>query len=574
MNKYLWVILLYSLGNFILSSQETKALKILVKYKIINDFDKRFTTPDIITLNGKSVLKENVSFVPGNYIVKIKKQGFRTQEFSIRIKPSKNPYIIKTKLISIRRDIELITYYQEEKVYTEIASFNGRGLGEEGLKPGKYLMDIQEPGCFPIKEKIVIPPGKDCFRIERILKAKVRKVKENIFFDVAPPKGCKKHKITLAPLDRPKAEKIYQSGDKIQPGIYILRITKPCYRNIEKKKYIEPAEEPVLIKEKMLSKDVKIHIDISYDVAPPKLLHPYKVSLIDKESGIARFVEHGKHVKPGEYYLMVQRPGYSFGIRKEIEIVPSEKIYYVKEKLFANSRNLAFGLEDPNSHVFPYKIIDFVTRKEITFKDTYKPGTWVDLIVKYKRHKTTRVRFRMTAGEGPFVPDVNKIRLRKYEFFSKRSGFQIDGIEYPYEFYSNGKKIEKHHMKIEKGTKKYYVEMFVPSEDNYLQVYCGYFFIQKRWSRIDWGVRKGIKSWERISIARLTRHLYRVAKRSGNFAALNVIEKILRDSMLKEKLQKSSQNEIRFLMQAVRNLKDSRTIFKQQNILGALKKLR
>ena len=554
-----------------------KTVKVLLKYEITNDFDEKITTPDVITINETSILEQKMSFDPGKYTVKIEKLGFRPKEFPIAIEPSNEAYVIKTKIETIPREIELNTYYQEEKVDTEVAAFDGRDIRDENFKPGKYQLDIQEPGYFPIKKEITITPGEKPFVIEEKLKAKPRKVEELITFDVLPPEEIGKHKITMAKLDSPKDEKPVKAGDMIQPGIYILRVVKEAYRKIEKKKYIEPAEEAMAIKEKMIAKDVRIQINITYDVKPPTNLSAYKVSLIDKESGIARFVEHGKRAKPGSYYLMVQRPGYSFGPRKEIEILPSESPYDINEKLLANPRNITFNLVDKNVLVQPYKIIDYSTKKEITFKDTFKPGMELDLIVKFERYKTMRKRFRMVPGEGPFVAEVPLVRLKKYEFFCKKNEFTIDKIKYPFEFYSDGKKTEKHHMKLEKGVGKFYCEIFAAPDDKYLQVHCGYYFTQKKWSRIGWGIRRDISRWEAINVVKLIEHLKRVSDKDPrkDRAALIVITKMIEKYTVKQKIKKAHRTEIESLMRAVENFKglNSKDRITQQSVLNSLERL-
>ena len=551
-----------------------KTVKVLVKYEITNDFDSKFTTPEVITVSGTSILEQKTFFAPGKYIVKIEKLGFRPKEFPILIEPSDEAYVIKTKIETIPREIEISTYYQEEKVDTEVASFDGRGIRGENFKPGKYQLDIQEPGYFPIKKEVMITPGEKPFIIEEKLKAKPRKVEELITFDVLPPEEIGKHKITMAKLESPKQEKTIKAGDMIQPGIYILRITKEAYRKIEKKKYIEPAEEAMAIKEKMIAKDVKIQINITYDVKPPTNLPPYKVSLIDKETGIARFVEHGKEVKPGTYHLMVQRPGYSYGAHKEIEILPSESSYDINEKLFANPRNITFNLVYQNVLVRPYKIINQANKKEITFADKFKPGIELDLIVKFKRYKTMRKRFLMMPGEGPFIAEVPLVKLRKREFFCKEVNYTIDKIKYPFEFYSDGKKIEKHHIKVEKAVRKFYCEILAPQEDKYLQVHCGYYLTQKQWSHIGWGIRRDVNRWEVINVPKIVEHLKRIAEKDPrrDRAALMIIDKMLQKYGLKQKIKGRN---IEPLIKAVESFKglNSRDRITQQTTLNALERL-
>ena len=231
-----------------------------------------------------------------------------------------------------------------ERIDPEVIALNGKDARDAVFKPGKYQLDIQQPGYAPLKEDLLIPPGEHPFPLERVLITNPRLLKEKITYDVKPPEDLPAYKITMAPVEKPKAEKIVKEGDMIKPGSYILRITKEAYEPIETKKHVWPAAAPLVLENELIAKQVLIRVNIVYDIEPPPNLEGYKVSLIDKETLIPRFVSDGKRVKPGSYFLDIQRPGYTFGPRQEMEILPTEQPYHINKKLIAKPRRISFDM--------------------------------------------------------------------------------------------------------------------------------------------------------------------------------------------------------------------------------------
>mgnify|MGYP002349693977 CR=1 FL=1 len=234
-----------------------EALDVLVKYEIANDFNDKMIVPDVITLNDKPI-DQKTAFTPGVYNARIEKLGYSPKKREVLIEPSDQAYILKDTLISTPREIELMItgdFPPGERVECEVA-LNGKDVRDTSFKPGKYSLDIQSPGYVSMKEDIVIPPAEEPYSIERVLVTKPRAVQEKIIFDVKPPEELQPYKITLAPIDKPKNERIVKSGDLVKPNSYVLTITKEAYEPLEAKKHVWPAEAPLVLDYTLIAKQV------------------------------------------------------------------------------------------------------------------------------------------------------------------------------------------------------------------------------------------------------------------------------------------------------------------------------
>lgn len=552
-----------------------EAMPVLAKYEIANDFNDKLIIPDVITLNDKAV-DQKAAFTPGKYNMRIEKIGYSPLKKEVLIEPSDQPYVIKETMISTPREIEtMITgdFPVGERVDAEVA-LNSKDVRDTAFKPGKYQLDILAPGYIPMKEEIVIPPAEESFHIERTLITKPRELKEKITFDVKPPEDLQPYKIILAPVDKPKAERIVKEGDQIKPNSYIMRIEKEAYEILEMKKHVWPAEAPIVFEHQLIAKQVLLKINIVYDIDPPANLDPYRVSLIDKISLIPRFVEDGKRVKPGSYFLDVQRPGYTFGPRQEIEILPSEQPYHINKKLLAKSRPISFDMYDPITNtLIPAHQIQ-VGGKPVSFKDTFQPGTEFDLVVKFKKYKTVEKRSKVIPGEGPFVEHVPLQQLKKYEFSIRDNTMMIDNITYNYEFYEDNNKIEEHLIDIEKGVGRIYYNIWADPNAKNLQVYAGYFFTQKQFSNLG----AGIGNLNNISISRLITHLEGQSKgERGHRESLEILEKMIKKSNIRSSLKEAAITELDQLMQYIESWKDipdSKDRVRMKMVLDALDALK
>lgn len=553
------------------------AKPVLVKYEILSDFDDKTTVPDVISL-GDKIVDQRITFIPGKYPLKIEKIGYNPKNKEILIEPTDKEYVIKETLVTLPREIDpFITgdYPQGERIDVEVFALNGKDVRENTFKPGSYQLDIQQAGYVSLKENLVIQPAEGPYRIERVLVTKPRLIKEKISYDVAMRESPENqpYKITMAPIDKPTAEKVTKEGDMIKPGSYIMRITKECYEPVESRKHIWPAEQPMVLEQQLVAKQVTLKVNIVYDIEPPAGLDPYSVSLIDKVSSIPRFVPDGGKVKPGSYYLDVQRPGYSFGPKVDIDIEPSEQPYHINKKLLAKPRRISFDMVDQltKSMVPAFEIQ--INGKPVSFSDTFQPGSQIDLMVKFKQYKTVRKTTSIVPGEGPVVEPVPLKPLTKYEFNVKANTMTIDGVKYDYELYADADPIEAHLIQMEKGVGRVFYSIWAEKEAKNLKVFCGYLFTQREMEQL----RLGVGIMNSIHIPKLIEHLETKSKgERGRREALEIMEQMLSKYDTKRMLKQCAPTEIDQLMQYIEGWKvqDPNDRVRMKTVSEGLEKLK
>ena len=449
-----------------------------------------------------------------------------------------------------------------EFIEPEIVALNGKDARDNLFKPGKYQLEIKLSGYAPLNEGLLIPPGEQPFRLERILISKPRLLKEKITYDVKPPENLAPYKITMAPLEKPKAEKIVKAGDMIKPGAYILRITKEAYEPVETKKYVWPAV-PLVLENQLIAKQVEVQANIVYDIEPPPHLEGYKLSLINKEMGIPCHVSYSNKIKPGAYFLDIQRPGYNFGPPQEVEIFPSEQPYHITKKLFAKSRRISLAIVDQgtNTMVPAYQIL--ANGKPVDDQQTFLPGSELRLIFKFDKYKTVKKRTNIIPGEGPFVEHLPLVALKKYDLSIKKPYRVIDAIKYNYEFYADSEKIADHQIKIEKNGDRYYFRIWADPQAKILKVGAGYRFVQRPFEKI----QLGIGPMTGIDVAKLIEHLERKSiEGHGHRQALEIMEKKLSNGRERHCLKNTTATALDRLRRYIENWKDLREPGEQARI--------
>ena len=438
--------------------------------------------------------------------------------------------------------------FPPERLDPEIANLNGKDARDNYFAPGSYRMELVHPGFFPISEEIVIPAGQKVLHIERVLRAKPRRIQVKITHDV-PPEGIAPYLISLALFDKPQETRVVRDGDEIQPGYYFLNIAQQAYEPVtNEKQLVWPAEEPFVIEKELVAKQVVIKLNISYDVEPPKDLSECQALFLDQQ-GIPHFATDGSRIKPSNYELEIQRPGYAFGPRKPIYIAPSDQPYQITEKLIAKPRPISVE----NFETYPYQLINATTGKDITFNDKFKPGEEVDCIVKFRRFETVRARIKVIPGEGPFIANTPLKKLVKYEFTSRQNLLEMDNMQYPFVLYADAESIESHLIECESapGRRWLYTIWVDPTAKN-LVVYAGYRFAAVLLDRV---AVSGIPRLDKINIPRLIEHLEQVARREarGYAAATEALAALLDDPASQAKLKVAPKVELAQLLQQVQS---------------------
>ena len=173
-----------------------------------------------------------------------------------------------------------------------------------------------------------------------------------------------------------------------------------------------------------------------------------------------RAVSHGKKIKPGNYKLQINRPGYEFkDSDKKINVPPGIKPFLVKEQLIAKPRALSFKMSDKGTMIQATEIL--LEGKQVKAADTFEPGKQYKMLARFRDFKTVQKTIDIVPGEAPFVVNVNMIPLKKYEFriakrfFDINKGLVLDGIRYPFEIFVDGEQVESHQITADESSRRF-----------------------------------------------------------------------------------------------------------------------
>ncbi len=391
---------------------------IRIQQEITSSLDNSPLIPDLITLDGKPVL-DGSAFSPGKYHLKIEKMGFLPVNKEILIESEKPLYVIQESLLCFPREIEpciLGDFPPGERIEAELIHLNGKDVRENTFAPGKYQLDIQQPGYIPLSETLCLTPGDGPFYLEKILISKPRILQEKITYDV-PGKDMqsKPYKITLAPLGKPEQEKQYKQGDMVKPGSYMVRIVQYAYEPIAIKKHVWPSEDPWTLEDRLIAKKLPLNIHVTYDIEPVDKSEACGVSLLEKSTNISHMVQDGDLIKPGKYFLNIERAGYDFSEKQEMEIEPSEKPYTVHKKLFAKPRRISFSYYDGVSTFLglPAPVENILVQgKPLNFADTFPVGMEMDIEIHCKGYEILKIKVKIPPGEGNHTILITKFQKK------------------------------------------------------------------------------------------------------------------------------------------------------------------
>ncbi len=550
-------------------------LPVVVLYDIKGDDEKQTPLlPDLIQLNDKFV-DQKAAFLPTQYKLVIEKIGFNKIEENLVIKPSDKPYTISKIMESLPRAIELAIVGDSTPdlpFIPEVITLNGidAGHSDNKFKPRKYQMDILHAGYFPVREEITIPPGENAFLISKVLETKPRRFESKVTYDVAPPDPGDPE-IAFIPVTGKGG--FIKAGDMIKPGEYTFKLKKYAYEDIELRRSVVPDETPFVLDREMIAKKVVLNINIVHDIEPPTNLAPFTVSLIDKITMIPSSVQNGNRIKPGSFWLDVQRPGYTFGGRQDFEIRPSEEPQLINKTLKAKPRSISFNIMNEDGIMIEaFEIL--VNGQKIDYQKSFQPGTELDLVAKFKKYKTVQQRITIVPGEGPYVAQIPLKLLVPYEFVLSRNEEVLDNIKYPYIFYADSQPIEPQHTEAEKSsgsTRTYYTVNVDPTARN-LRVFAGYLFTQKKLTEL----RTGVGVFTNISVDNLIEHLKQKVRNEGNnpAAIIPTMERIISAREI-SKLRQCAAAEIDQIIRHIQTLRFSGSdMVRVQKIMDTLEKLK
>ncbi|BBM82095.1 hypothetical protein [Candidatus Uabimicrobium amorphum] len=438
-----------------------------------------------------------------------------------------------------------------ERIAIEVFTLNGKDTREHMFAPGEYTLEIVQPGYFSLKEQIVIPANQNPFLIERVLVTRQRKVSVKVHYDVPPHKNSIPCEISLQTLQTDKVIRV-KKGLLLKPNIYLLTIKKEGYHTQQIKKHIWPDNRPFITDETLISRHVPLAFDIEGSVT--NRLH---VTVRDTTRNIPLVVKDGDKVKPGKYHLMISQKNYQ-QISRDIHIFPTENNFIIKEKLEppenVASTQLSLICTDENKNVqIPHQVL--VNGQHLK-QQQFSEGQKLEILVKFKNYVTHKRTVFFSSANSIEIPLQ---KLRKYELTLRKKHQVIDGITYPYVFYTDGKKVENHHIKLEEGKGRYYYTLQINPRANILDMEAGYFHNRRYLKRFrgPWSDDKP----DKIVTSKIVDHLQKIQTTNGPEASLKALKKFLKSYRSRKLL---CQQNIEQFIQYVKGLKKNNAQQHQQ----------
>jgi hypothetical protein len=253
--------------------------------------------------------------------------------------------------------------------------------------------------------------------------------------------------------------------------------------------------------------------------------------------------------------LEISRPGYTFlPGKQEIQILPGSKPFLVKEKLFAKARPLSFEMTFESKLIKAIEVL--LDGKQVKAEDLFKPGQEYSLTAKFEEYKTANRRINIPPGEGPFVVDLQLVKLHKFEirvakqYYETSFGMVLDNIRYTLELYVDNEQVEAHHIHREGGINLIYANFYALKHIRNMKISCGFYY--------DDGVASStqpvtFRDLRKIDGTLLSEHLRELAKNNPS-NALKRMETILEDPQDKAKISSLSREDREKLVNLLRDL--------------------
>ncbi|WP_372368140.1 hypothetical protein [Candidatus Uabimicrobium sp. HlEnr_7] len=316
--------------------------------------------------------------------------------------------------------------------------------------------------------------------------------------------------------------------------------------------------------------NIEIQLDITHDVLPPKDLPPYTVSITNKT--LTKQLQSKNTIAAGIYDITISQPGYKTQVIKQQPITSSP--FVIKTTLIAKKRQISFEMVAYSySNVSPQKIFNVQNNKQIAFsvvrpqalflcsclvdahsvmnvktnaqvkfRDTFQPGKQVHFIIQFAKYKTTEFIGVIPPGEGPYIIPVKLKRLTPLEFTIRKNTQIIDGVAYEYQFTTDGKRFEDHHIKVEKGIGRFYYTIMINPDAKNFRAFIGHSFSERSMKKFRSGMSIGRP--ECLSVPLFIDHCNKFKKEE----AIGIINKFLKGFRHRKMLKNCSEQELKQLI--------------------------
>lgn len=187
--------------------------------------------------------------------------------------------------------------------------------------------------------------------------------------------------------------------------------------------------------------------------------------------------------------------------------------------------------------------------KKVSFDEKWETGKEYNLEFRFREHRTVKQRFWLDPGKEPYSIHIPMRKLKEYSFILRGSESVIDGINYPYTFYTDSVKLEDHHIQIAPGKVFRECRIWTEFTAQKLRIYSGYLYTERS---LMW-LKGRIGRLEEISISHLMTHLDRVARQDqrGYQASLLTLERMLKSPYWSRKFKSLPLDDILKLLEYV-----------------------
>ncbi|WP_372365558.1 hypothetical protein [Candidatus Uabimicrobium sp. HlEnr_7] len=317
-----------------LISQKLIALPRQVVFRITSDYDAATNLQECEILVDGVPVKNITKIKPGVHSLTIHKPGFHSISDEIKILAGTTSFIVEKQLVSIPRVVKVTLVDNEngKVIIPDLVTLDdSKVTGTAIFKPKNYHLIIEAEGYGTLSEDINIEPGVNDYVIKRFPNSSKRLILTEIKGDYND-KLLSPQQLTLNGVD------IIPGTSKVRPGGHNLVIYVPGYEQSTSRVSITPSQYGYTIKHNLVSKKRKLAFNISNSLNPEIKIAPDKVLFNVVE------IREGEEVKPGEYYVQIEKKGYD-GITKMVKIEPSEDIYTLDVSMSPRARHLSLQID-------------------------------------------------------------------------------------------------------------------------------------------------------------------------------------------------------------------------------------
>lgn len=416
-------------------------------------------SPDVVTLDGTSVIENSEIPVKKAYEVEIKKKGYAVLKKSIAVTPSEQPYQLAEMLSPLRRKVQLLlnSSFPKNDIAADSAMLGKENLAQEPeVKPDTYPLLVTKAGYRPVNKNLEIPVGEGAFIIRETMTPKERDVRTNIGYDFASEQANLPQTIKIESEDGSIVKEV-KPGDKIEPNKYKVEVTVDGYERLAEEALVLPSESSYTFEYTLKAKNRMVILNITVDYPAGKQIVPDSV-LMNGEPFSEGMVQMSKSMKPGRYSMAISKAGYN-PVKKEIVIPAGSSDYIIKEQLFTMPRLVTYRLYDAekkDKELVPDRIT--LNNAPVTQSNTFKPGNY-RLFIQTQGYPDVLEDIQIDPGVEPYRIEralVASTRIIKYELTGDYSGDIIK----PKEISLNGLPIAEEGSSFAPGS--YQMAVYIP----------------------------------------------------------------------------------------------------------------